>query len=122
MKLKLSGKDEFEAFVLIVRLIRTKANGFDTLPDFLQLKSIEKLGMKLLNMQMALRHLKKTVTVPMDEAQAATVYYELTDNALKLGAYERNIACKIITQMELQYHNEKALKMSVMKPINLLIK
>ena len=120
MKLKLSGKDEFEAFVLIVRLIRTKANGYNTLPDFLVLKSIEKLGLKLLNMQMALRHLKKNVTITMDEMQAAAVYCELTE--LKLGAYECNIACKIIKQLELQYHNEKALKMSVMKPINLLIK
>ena len=120
MKLKLSGKNEFEAFVLIVRLIleHAKANGYDTLPDFLVLKSIEKLGLKLLNIQMALRHLKKTVTITMDEMQAAAVYCELTE--LKLGAYERNIACKIIKQLELQYYNEQALKMAAMKPINLL--
>ncbi|MDR2286960.1 MAG: hypothetical protein LBE04_05740 [Prevotellaceae bacterium] len=110
MRIKLKGKNEFEAFKTIAKIIQIELIGRETPTDLFKLKSIEKLIMKL--MQIALRHgqFGKKISVNIDELQCIVLYEMLQE--IPLYVYEMQLANCIIAQIEQQYNNERALRMS----------
>jgi hypothetical protein len=115
MKIKLKGLNEFEAFTLIVRLL-TKSIIVETLQDWCNLKSFEKLTLKLIQIAAKQGQFKKKIHIGLDELQTVLLYEMLQE--CPLAAYERNLANRIIEQIEQQYHNARALQMSLIDRTN----
>jgi predicted RNA-binding protein associated with RNAse of E/G family len=110
MRIKLHGKEEFEAFVTIVRILIV-AIVVESLPDWCNQKSLEKLALKLFQIAVRGGQFKKKIIVKLDELQTALLYEMLQQRVF--ASYELNLANRIIAELEQQYYNARALQMAI---------
>jgi hypothetical protein len=120
MKLKLKGKQQFEAFLTILRLIIIRTPTFLSVRDYCNSLAINKLMFKLMQTLMTQREWK-TISIKLSETQTATVFDEL--QTLALPAYEHTIAIEIIAQIERWFYNQRGAaagtKLNDLKPLSL---
>ena len=105
MKIKLKGREELEAMVLIVRLVNSRliASVPATVEAWCRLRSVDKLLVQLA--VKVVRGESAKTTVKLDEMQMATLYEELQECGFPL--YELNLVNRIISEIEKEYYNEK---------------
>jgi hypothetical protein len=113
MRIKLRGIEEFDAFTVIVRLLISGINssGVETLSDWCNLKSVEKLMLKLIQTAARQGQFKRKISVELDELQTVLLYEMLQQ--CPLAAYEQNLANRLIGQLEQEYSKARALQMSL---------
>jgi hypothetical protein len=113
MRINLRGIEEFDAFAVIVRLLISGISAPETasLTDWCNLQSLEKLMLKLIRIASRQGQFRKKISVELDELQTALLYGMLQE--CLLAVYERNLANRIIAQIEQQYSNARALRMSL---------
>jgi hypothetical protein len=104
MKIKLKGKDEFEAFLVVTRVVASNIRGgVSSLPGWCELKSVEKLAWKLIMIKTRQGQFRKSISITVDEAQTALLYRLLP--VTPLMQYERLIADGVVEQLEHQFRN-----------------
>jgi hypothetical protein len=112
MKIKLNGITEFDGFTVIIHVIRKKLScDVDTITEWCQLKAVEKLTLRLMQIAATQRQFKKKISIEIDEAQTIVLYLELP--ATLFAPYEATLANKILEQLELQFYKARALQMSL---------
>ena len=111
MKVKIKSRDEFDALVVIVRLVYSRiiASGemhaCASVQGWCRLRSLDKLLVRLMLIAVRWGQFQKTVRVELDEMQMATLYEMLQRCPFPL--YELQLANRIISEIERNYGNEK---------------